>query len=290
MSMGFQMNADPAHAELSRLSPDGMTMETVPVNALAILEGRASDIALRPGDRLVVPVLPVMAVNAYVTVEGEVKKPGTYPITRDGTKLSDIIRQAGGFSERVNLNGGLVYRPKVGEIDASLLAERERLLSLRASLSFQDTSYYHVESMLRLKEEQVVVDFLGLFVRGDSTCDITLRAHDRIVIPGKQHTVYVFGQVVSPGHVLYKEGEGYKHYIERAGGMTNDARPGDVKVIKGGTRAWLDPGETSVEDGDLIWVPKDREFPFSYYVNTYAQIAGIIGTVATVALLINTFK
>jgi protein involved in polysaccharide export with SLBB domain len=231
-----------------------------------------------------------MAANYYVTVEGGVKKPGNYPITRDGTKLSSVIRQAGGLTERVNLNGALVYRTKVGEIDASLIAERERLLSLRASLSFQDTSYYHVESMLRLKEEQVVVDFRGLFARGDSTFDITLRPHDRIVIPEKQYTVYVFGQVVSPGHVLYKEGEGYKHFVERAGGMTSEARRGDVKVIKAGTRAWLDPGETSIEDGDLIWVPKDREFPFSYYVNTYAQIAGIIGTVATVALLINSLK
>jgi protein involved in polysaccharide export with SLBB domain len=288
LGFGFTRQANPRNAILTRLVDDGKHMDTVRVDALAIQQGRGADLPLRPGDRLVFPTPAEQLGNFRVTIEGEVGMPGTYPITRENTKLSEVIRLAGGFTSRANLSGAAVFRKKSDGIDRAQI-EREQLLSLRASLPVQDTSYYHVESTLRLSDEAVTVDFRQLFVKGDSTQDVTLRTRDKIVIPPQQHTVYVFGQVVSPGHVAFVPGESYKHYVERAGGFGNEARTGEVKVIKCGTRVWLDPGETAVEDGDMIWVPRETTYPFSHYATIYAQIAGIIGAVATVALLINSF-
>jgi polysaccharide biosynthesis/export protein len=288
MGMGFPFGADPSRAILSRLSEGGTKMDTIHVDALAIADGRANDIALRPGDRLLVPAQAVPLANYRVTIEGEVTMPGTYPITRDNTKLSEVIRNAGGFTKKANLAGAVVFRRRT-EGDDIREKEREQLLSLRASLPVQDTSYYRVESALRLTDEVVAVDFRELFVRADSTYDVSLRNRDRIVIPTQEHTVYVFGQVVTPGYVMYEPGADYRHYVDRTGGFANEARTGDIKVIKGGTRIWLDPDETTIEDGDLIWIPKETAYPFSHYATIYAQIAGIVGAAATVALLINSF-
>lgn len=44
-------------------------------------------------------------------------------------------------------------------------------------------------------------------------------------------------------------------------------------------------GETPIEEGDYIWVPKDPERPFSYYLNTVGQVASIISVAASIILL-----
>lgn len=288
MGFGFKATADSQHAVLTRLSPDASRKETVLVNPAAIRAGKAPNIALQPGDRLFVYENPERRETFIVALEGAVQQPGHYPITLHTTKLSEVIKAAGGFTADANLKGATLTRARFSSAPEEI--QREQLLSSRASLGVQDTSYYLAETALRLKGEIVTVDFYKLFVLGDSTQDVTLRNYDRIVIPTKSKTVYVFGRVLSPGHVEYVEGKDYRYYVEKAGGYTADAEKGEVKVIKGSTRIWFDPSETTIDDGDFVWVPKERQYPFAYYLNVYAQVAGIIGTVATIALLINQLR
>lgn len=290
LGFGLSALADSSRALLTRLSENGTAMETTRVDIAGILAGRATDMELRPGDRLVIREPVELRRNYIAAVEGEVLRPGQYPITRGKTKLSEVISAAGGFTGNAYLRGATVRRSNQFALYSPEQVEEEQLRSARASISSQDSGYYSVEMALRLKGELVAVDFHRLFVLGDSTHDIFLQPYDKILIPEKQNTVYVFGQVLSPGHVPIVEGKGYKYFIERAGGFTEDARTGDVKIIKGSTRAWLDPGETTIEDGDHIWVPREVHYPFSHYISIYAQVASIIGVVATVALLINTIK
>lgn len=287
MGFGFKATADSQHAILTRLTPDAVGKETLHVNPVAILAGKEPNIALRPGDRLVVPEIPERRQTFIVAVEGAVQQPGHYPITLNTTKLSEVIRIAGGFTPEANIRGATLTRTRVSPVSPPEEAVREQLLSQRSSLGVQDTAYYLTETALRLKGELVSVDFYKLFVLGDSTQDVTLRNYDIIRVPTKSRTVYVFGQVLSPGHVEYVPDKDYRYYIAKAGGFAADARSGDVKVIKGNTRIWFDPSDTTIEDGDFIWVPKDREYPFAYHLNVWAQIAGIVGTAATIALLIN---
>lgn len=288
MGLGFADAGDPEHAFLSRLSPDGRRMDTLHVDARAIAEGSGKDIALRPGDRLVIPRQPEMRQNYRVRVEGAVARPGTYPITLANTRLSEAIRNAGGILKGANLKGATLLRFRLEAHPDQEAMSNEQLLSKRTSLSVEDSSYYLAETALRLKREEVSVDFYKLFVQGDSSQDVVLRSNDQIQIPGYGGTVYVFGQVVNPGHVEFVAGEDYRYYVEKAGGYTNDARSSDAKIIKAKGQVWLDPGETSLEDGDLLWVPKDLQYPASHYIATWAQVFGIIGVVATVALLVKT--
>jgi len=290
MGLGFKPAADSTLGILSRLTIDGASMETVYVNPVAIADGVERNIALRPGDRLNIPEVPDARQGYIIQIEGEVGQPGVYPITQKNTKLSAAINAAGGLTRDANLRAATIIRQGDWSMGQQERISQEQLLSMRASLDLEDTTYYSVETALRIKGELVSVDFHRLFVQGDSTQDVTLRSGDRIRVPARQRTVYVFGQVASPGHVPFVEGRGFNYYVDQASGYTNEARSGDVKVIKGGTRVWLDPGETTIEDGDFIWVPKEIHRPFAYYVTTYAQIFSIIGVVATVALLINSIK
>ena len=286
MAFGFPVGADPVHAVLTRLSRNGRRMDTLHVDARAVVEHRADDIALLPGDRLVIPALPDARLNYRVELKGEVVAPGMYPITRDSTRLTTIIRQAGGFTREANLKGARLIRSAVSPDDPTQQLQNEWLLSRRAGISVEDTSYYGAETRLRLAGETVALDFEKLFLEGDSTNDVVLRTYDKIEVPRRQRSIYVFGQVVHPGHVALEEGRDYMYYIAQAGGFTQDARDGDTRVIKVGSRIWLDPEETVVEDGDYIWVPKEIEYPLAYYASTWVPFAAILSAIATVVLAV----
>lgn len=91
---------------------------------------------------------------------------------------------------------------------------------------------------------------------------------------------------MTPGHVPYVEGEDFEYYVRKAGGLTERARAGDLKIIKAGTRQWLSPKETAIEEGDYVWVPKEPERPFSYYMNIIGQTASIVSVAVSIVLLV----
>lgn len=288
MGFGFNARADSQHAVLTRLTLDARGKETLHVNPAAMIAGKEPNIALRPGDRLFVQETRERRQTFIVAVDGAVQQPGHYPVTLNTTKLSEVIRAAGGFTPEANIKAATLTRARVSPDPPPEEIEREQLLSSRSTLGVQDTSYYLTENALRLRGELVAVDFYKLFVLGDSTQDVTLRNYDQIYVPMLKRTVYVFGQVLLPGHVEYVEGQDYRYYIAKSGGFASKAIEGDVKIIKGSTRIWFDADETTIEDGDFIWVPKYQEYPFAYHLNIWAHVAGILGALATVALLINT--
>jgi len=288
LGMGLRSESVAEHSMLMRLSADGTRMDSMLVDVHAIMDGRAPDIALQPGDRLVVPMNRDDREGNAVRIEGEVLRPGTYPITRSDTHLSQIIQLAGGFTAQANLKAATVLRVRPRATEGPEELEQERLLSVRTSLPIQDSSYYLTETALRLRGELVSVDFGALFGGGDTTEDITLRNFDRIIIPAYSHTVYVFGQVITPGHVPYAPGQTAEYYVNRAGGYTGEARTSDVMIIKGNTRTWLAPSETPIEDGDFLWVPKETPTPFGTVLTTVAQLATVIAALASVILVVNT--
>jgi protein involved in polysaccharide export with SLBB domain len=267
--------------ELSRLNEEGSRLTRTLLDGGAIFRGEHGDAALQPGDRIIVRSRPDMRADYRVTVSGEVTYPGIYPLTKKHTRLSEVIFQAGGFTSYASIKNAELLRRSVGPADIEL----ERLESLRGGVAADDSAYYYLETNLRIQKEIVNVDFAKLFVEGDTSQDIIVQNDDYVVVPSLNHTIYVFGQVVSPGHISYVPGMNADYYIRRAGGFTDRARDGDVKIVKSKTRQWLSPGETIVEEGDYVWVPKVPEHPFGYYLNIIGQTAAIVSVAVSIVLL-----
>ena len=243
--------------------------------------GAQKNFLLLPGDRIIVKELPDIREDYHVFVEGEVRYPGNYPITKGNTKLSHVIAWAGGFTEYAALHAAEVVHNPLSSTEQQF----DRILTLRGSGIAEDTTYYAIESQLRANHATVSVNFVDLFEKKDTTKDVVLQNGDWIRIPTIQKTVYVFGQVALPGNVTFMRGEKYKYYINKAGGYTDNARSGDAMVIKCGSRQWLSPSETKIEEGDYIWVPKDPVRPGTYYWNIVGQTASIISVAVSIVLI-----
>lgn len=87
----------------------------------------AHNIQLKPDDRLFIKMIPnVDAHLASVSVSGEFRLPGKYPITK-GERLSSVIMRAGGYVPNAYLRGAVFNRERVRQLQQISL---DRMIAL----------------------------------------------------------------------------------------------------------------------------------------------------------------
>jgi len=235
---------------------------------------------LMPDDRVFVRRKTDYRRKFHVTVKGEVRYGGVYPIAEDTTKLTEVIAACGGFTDRANLKGATVTRLAMAEVKDP---EFERLKDMSVA-EMTDMEYEYFKTRSREEAPAVVVDFVRLFVRNDLAQDITLRDGDVIEVPTLSPTVNVAGQVNSPGLVRYVPGENYEYYIEKAGGFSWNARKRKMRIIKAQTGKWIKPKrDTPIEIGDTIFIPEKQEID---YWELWKDILMVASQVATIIIVI----
>ena len=81
---------------------DNFTLETIPVDLGALLNGAFPDILLKREDIINIPSIFDMQEEYYVQIDGDVRKPGKYPFMYNST-IENVILQAGGFLESASM-------------------------------------------------------------------------------------------------------------------------------------------------------------------------------------------
>ncbi len=292
-------------AAIYRLSYNGDTMnvDTVDIN---------SDVNLQRGDRVVVLAKETEKKEFSILVAGEVNSPGKIPITRNNTTLKQVIERAGGLKSDAFLPKARLYRgnalPLLLETEygiklqdeteplntkvSSLLLHLDDFEMLRLSnLTEEDTMYFNLENQLRNLLGGSGINFTKINDDNSEASKYIVHDGDIVIIPPQNHSVYVFGQVVKPGNIPYEPGKGYKFYIEKAGGLGNNAQS-DIMVIKAGSRDWLpvEDNNVKIEAGDYIYIPQNPVRSFHYYVREVGGYLGIVSSFATILLLLIQFS
>ncbi|PJA99095.1 MAG: hypothetical protein CO128_04720 [Ignavibacteriales bacterium CG_4_9_14_3_um_filter_30_11] len=290
--------------EISRLSYEGNKIELIKTDM-------ESNISLKRGDQIRLLAEETQRLDFHVTVVGEVNMPGYIPITKSNTTLYEAIKRAGGIKETASIShskllsgnvANYILASKYGlkletnnllsvqEISDKFLELENILMSRMSNLTEEDTSYFFTENQLRALMSESSIDFTELNDKNSKASNYILNDGDIIIIPKIDNTVYVFGQVGKTGKISFKEGENYLYYVNNAGGFSNYSDE-DVIVIKGKTKEWLTASDnkTKIEPGDYIWVPKEPHMSFNYYLKQTSVYFAIIGSIATILLLLNQF-
>ncbi len=285
-AFGPSDNADLSKVELVRMNPDGSSIGNQTIDCNAIRAGAASDVALQSGDRIFVRDHPDLRELSRVIVKGEVAFPGVYPIGRSNTKLSDVIKIAGGFTPYAFIGGGTVTRKRIDIDNKDIMMDDERKLVGRLSnLEVEDTANFR--AMTESRQGYVAVDMHQLFEKNNASADITLRDGDVVSIPPASNSVYVWGYVGSLGYIPYQPGWKVDDYIAAAGGYAEGAEKSRTRVIKARTRKWAEPDKTIVEAGDEIYIPKEATYPEGYSLQKVAIIVGILtGVLYAVSIVV----
>lgn len=77
---------------------EDMTMEVISFDVKGVMDGSAEDVPLQKNDVVYVPSIHDLNDMGYVSVLGEVARPGSF-VYAEGTTLEDVIIQAGGLLE-----------------------------------------------------------------------------------------------------------------------------------------------------------------------------------------------
>jgi polysaccharide biosynthesis/export protein len=283
IAQGFLENADRRTATLYRSQGVDDHPQELSIDLQAILTGKAPDAPLERGDHILIQFPVEKRRDYHVTIAGEVASPGIYPITRESTKLSHLIKSAGGITERALLTGSVIWR-KTDKNTIPEVSQIEYLTYLRAhQFGLVDSNYFFLN--LKLGRQPVVVHFKELLTNNDSSYDVTLRQDDYIYIASNEHSVLVQGQVGDPGYIPYVPGADYRYYIRKAGDYQELADEGEVRIIKGATMSWFKPGDTMIESGDRIWVPKESKKTFMYYYSFVRDVATLVISMTTLILV-----
>ena len=278
-AFGPSANADLHHVELSRALPAGQADPPQIVDLAAIMSGSAPDIALEPNDRIIIRSLPEEHKAAVVVIRGQVANPGVYPITEGVTTLSELVQEAGGLTQVAYPSAGVLLRHGYYEHVTEGTPEEVAQVTRLENLGVSDTSNFQRQMASRPPNVNVNMD--AVLVHGDHSADVKLDDGDEIDIPTQPTTVYVSGFVNNAGYVNYVQGAPYSYYIAQAGGFANGADRSNAAVIKLRSKAWMEPGDTKVEPGDEIFVPKVPDYPDNYQAQNLATVTGLVVSVAS---------
>jgi polysaccharide export outer membrane protein len=186
------------NAQIFRKTEQG-ELKVISVNLTGALAGDAKDdILIEPKDRVVVYRNLTKADPPTVTIEGEVGRPGKYPLGSDMT-AAGLVRAAGGLKRGA-------YKDEA------------------------DLTSYMVENGSKIVGDHRTVE-IAKALAGEPDTDV--RLHDGDVLTIRQltgwtdmgATIIVKGEVLHPGTYGIQEGERLSSIIERAGGFRTDAYP-----------------------------------------------------------------
>lgn len=288
------------NVEIKRLSYDGLNQETINVDV-------TGNFNLKRGDQIVILANETQRKDFYVLMLGEVNQPGYIPITKNTSKLGEVMKSVKGFTGNASLKRSRIFRGnsitpllerqygiKIGddllnkntELVDRIVGYEQAMMFRMSNLVEEDKYYFEVENQYRVLNEGSAIDFSQVETENSDIYNFILESGDVIVVPPLTKTVYVFGQVSSPGHVKYAENKDYLYYIEQAGGLGEYAED-EIMVIKGDSRNWVTATPTvKIEDGDYIFIPKERIRSVQSTIAEWGGYFSIVGSIATVLLLI----
>jgi protein involved in polysaccharide export with SLBB domain len=245
-----------------------------------------ADIELRPFDVLVVKEISEWSELEYVTLEGEFRFPGSYPIKR-GETMQSVIQRAGGLTELAFVEGSVFTRADLKEREQrQLRVLAERLQRDLASLALQATQSSPQGAaqageavaigqnlLADLRDTEAVgrlVINLNSILQSEpgSETDIVLRNGDRLAVPKRAQEVTVIGEVQSATSHLYNPAWSRDDYIDQSGGTTQKADDSRIFVIRAdgsvdagsGSNHWFArSSESDIRPGDTIVIPLDAE-------------------------------
>jgi polysaccharide biosynthesis/export protein len=205
MAGGLAPDAEQEDAQVFRYLPDGQ-MKIFSVKLAAALAGDPTDnIMLDSRDRVLVHRNASDVEPATVYVEGEVARPGRYPLTTNMT-VADLIHVAGGPKQSADLKNA-------------------------------DLTHYDWNSQSRMMGQHQEIE-LADALAGATDTSPTLHNGDVLTVrklPGWDDlgaSLTVRGEVVHAGSYGIRPGERLSSIIQRAGGFMPDAYPYGAILIR----------------------------------------------------------
>lgn len=283
------------------LAPDSVIAK---LYTLSLKDGFVVDgepgFTLMPFDEVYIRKSPAYMEQKNVSVEGEVMFAGTYTLSANNTRLSDLYRKSGGTNGLGYIRGArLMRRATEAEkqrmrtaLQMEMEQQQKNILQLAASsngANLQQAAEGAKNANLskfNVPDEYPVGIDLELAIKnpgGDA--DIVLREGDRLIVPQYNGTVKVNGAVMYANTVAFEKGKRASYYIDQAGGYAGDAVKSRAYIIyMNGKVAKLSHG-AKVQPGSEIVIPAKlkRKMTVAETMSLGSSLSSIAAMIATIS-------
>jgi protein involved in polysaccharide export with SLBB domain len=185
-----------------------------------------------------------------VKVTGLVRNPEDYVLLSAREKVASIVARAGGLSSAAYPEGAVLWRPSEGRVPLNLA--------------------------VALKKPR-------------SDDNVVMHPGDSLYVPEMPATVRVAGRVNKPTQVLWRDGKGWKWYVNEAGGYADSANLEGVYVqYADGSIRSLDQGLDDPVPGSVVFVPRlDPPRPVSVVdkISAFGTVTSGLAAILTVYVL-----
>ena len=283
------------------LAPDSVIAK---LYTLSLKDGFVVDgepgFTLMPFDEVYIRKSPAYMEQKNVSVEGEVMFAGTYTLSANNTRLSDLYRKSGGTNGLGYIRGArLMRRATEAEkqrmrtaLQMEMEQQQKNILQLAASsngANLQQAAEGAKNANLsrfNVPDEYPVGIDLELAIKNPgSDADMVLREGDRLIVPQYNGTVKVNGAVMYANTVAFEKGKRASYYIDQAGGYAGDAVKSRAYIIyMNGKVAKLSHG-AKVQPGCEIVIPAKlkRKMSVAETMSLGSSLSSIAAMIATIS-------
>ncbi|EGR2607932.1 MULTISPECIES: SLBB domain-containing protein [Vibrio] len=281
---GLTYNAFTINAELARTAINSADerayIDVERIDLRKAIQGSASDDAVIVGrDRLNILEKPNVKLQSTVTLQGEVRFPGTYTV-RQGETLSELLDRAGGLTEFAHPQGAIFTREALRLQEQKLLNQYAADMrketakktfradsNMGSVISDPEKTLAFVEEASRSKALGRMVVQLNRILKGERSADFMLEDGDFLFVPTFRNTVSIMGEVQVPITYLLDNKLDVDDYLNKAGGAKKQADEdrifvvrADGSVYKPSSGYWFGNNKEGLKAGDTIVVPIDTDY------------------------------
>ncbi|PQJ44925.1 OtnA protein [Vibrio campbellii] len=281
---GLTYNAFTINAELARTvissKDERASIDVERIDLRKAIQGSTADDAILVGrDRLNILEKPNVKLQSTVTLQGEVRFPGTYTV-RQGETLGELLERAGGLTEFAHPQGAIFTREALrlqeqkllNQYAADMRAETAKKTfradsNLGSVISDPEKTLAFVEEASKSKALGRMVVQLNRILKDERSADFMLEDGDFLFVPTYRNTVSIMGEVQVPITYLLDNKLDVNDYLNKAGGAKKQADEdrifvvrADGSVYKPTSGYWFGNNNEELKAGDTIVVPIDTDY------------------------------
>ena len=288
---GLTVDADLSNIYLYRTQD--AEIKSIPIANISQFE----DIQSKDQDRIFVRNNPFRNVN----ISGAVVRPGNYKMI-EGKNIFDLIEEAGGYTQNAFPQGAIYINEQAREINKNATEKLyDEFINGLINILQKSSSEIDITPLITLAEQiknsppngRIIIDLL------DDSLQVVIQNDDSIFIPEKNNNVFIFGEVLNEGALIYKRGADLEFYLYEASGLKEQANAQSIYIMypNGQTKQTKikrnlfasKSQQIIIEPGSVIYVPKKIDNTLSSRLTAQAY-ATILGQVALTIASVNSIN
>ena len=236
-----------------------------------------------------------------VFIGGAIVRPGNYKMI-EGQSVFDLIESAGGYTQNAFPAGAIYLNEEAKEINSSALKKLyDDFIDGLIEVLQKSNGEVDIVPLVTLSQEiknsepvgRIILDLL------DDSTQIPVKDGDSLIIPEKNNNIFIYGEVLNEGALIYKRGANLEFYLSEASGLKEQANAQSIYIMypNGQTKLFnrkrnlfaSKTQEIIIEPGSVIYVPKKIDDAISSRLTAQAY-AAILGNISLALASLNSIN